>query len=76
MVIAGLLVVLQGLPTLVSSDLQASAQGQGTVLANPLFDIAAILVLAGVVLAAWVISRRRAVRGAQRMESVTRSGGP
>ena len=53
---------LVGLPTLVSTDLQAWAQGQGAVLANPLFDIAAILVLAGVVLAAWVISRRRVAR--------------
>lgn len=51
---------LVSMPSLVPTDVQAWAQTQGAVLSNPLFDVIAIVVLAGIALGIWVMARRKA----------------
>lgn len=50
---------LVSMPSLVPTDVQAWAQTQGAVLSNPLFDVIAIVALAGIALGTWVMARRK-----------------
>lgn len=73
--ITGILIVIVGLlfwftngfldaPSLVSTDVQVWAQSRGAVLSRPIYDVIAVIVLAGLALAAWMFARRRAAGGA------------
>lgn len=70
-VITGTLIVIVGvifwltnglvaLPSLVPTDVQAWIQSRGTLLANPIIDVSAIVALTALALAIWVIRRSRA----------------
>lgn len=72
-VITGLLIVavgvlfwttngLIGVPSLVPTDVQSWLQSGGSVLANPLVDVLAIVAVAGVALVIWAYVRRRGER--------------
>jgi len=50
---------LISLPTLIPTDVQVWMQERGTVLANPIVDMVAIIVLAAIALTVWGVRRRR-----------------
>ena len=52
------------MPTLIPTDVQAWIQERSGLLTGPVFDIVAILVLAGIALAVWTAHRRRTTRPA------------
>ncbi|WP_449276632.1 cytochrome c biogenesis CcdA family protein [Leucobacter sp. GX24907] len=56
---------LVAMPSLVPISVQAWVQEQGALLANPVFDIAAIVVVALIALTIWALGRRRASRNAE-----------
>ena len=49
------------MPALIPTDVQAWIQERGALLADPVIDIIAILVLTGLVLMVWAIRRQRRV---------------
>ena len=53
------------MPALIPTDVQAWVQEQSALLADPVFDIIAILVLTGIALIVWARRRRRMTRGAE-----------
>lgn len=53
---------LVGVPALIPTDVQTWAQERSSLLANPLFDILAILAIAAIVLTVWDLRRRRRLR--------------
>jgi cytochrome c biogenesis protein CcdA len=50
---------LISLPTLIPTDVQVWMQERGTLLANPIVDMVAIIVLAAIALTVWGVRRRR-----------------
>ncbi|QYH36377.1 cytochrome c biogenesis CcdA family protein [Salinibacterium sp. M195] len=50
---------LVSLPSLIPTDVQVWMQERGTVLANPIVDMVAIIVLAAIALTVWGVRRRR-----------------
>ncbi len=64
---------LVGVPELVSLDVQASLQNAAQVLTNPIFDVIAIVVIAGIILGLWF--RRRSKNDADTAsEAVSMAG--
>lgn len=75
-VITGVLIIAVGvlfwltnglvtMPALIPTDVQAWIQERSALLADPVFDIIAVLVLAGVALTVWALRQRRTTRGAE-----------
>lgn len=61
------------LPTLIPTDVQVWMQERGAVLANPLVDMVAILVLAAIALTVWGVRRRRIDPARSQESAVERS---
>lgn len=57
------------MPALIPTDVQAWIQERSAPLADPIFDIVAILVVAGIAMTIWALHRRRTTRLRQRDDS-------
>lgn len=57
------------MPALIPTDVQAWIQERSALLADPILDIVAILVLAGIAVTIWALRRRRSTRLRQRRDS-------
>lgn len=57
------------MPALIPTDVQAWIQERSALLADPIFDIIAILVLAGIAIVIWALHRHRATRRAHDLHS-------